>query len=425
MLTIETINKNHLSSFGMMIRIERLNKRYTLRQLAKLSGLSHTLINKIEHGKHTITEDVFNKLTLALHVSFQHNEEKNVFFYEMLPHIHDAIFYADPKKVRKQMDIIFEDNAYYMHSVCMVDYMILYIGEHTHVHILETHDATPYVHTLSQTMSLGTKTQQQRFYLYRAMYHYITQNIKDMLEDLQTGQALSPDTKLQGLYHYFFGRAESENFAISRANTHYLKAIEIFDKTNNIRRRMYAKLHYHVNQLKIYEYDGIDEALNSLFVFAEKDDLTWMKHRTTLTRMLYYMLNNHYEDAVKTSDLIDIKTIEYYGLLLYSYYKLSDYKNFTKNLKKAKRLYHKNDRFFMFENLIDYLEVIMNETNPNPHVVEKKLKSAYQSALKKRAFFEIEALYEHYIVFLTTQRRYKDAYKITQEMIIIVEKTME
>lgn len=425
MLTIETINDQHLSSFGMMIRIERLNKRYTLRQLGKLSGLSHTLINKIEHGNHTITEDVYNKLTLALHVSFHHDEEKNAFFYQMLPHIHDAIFYADPKNVRKQMDIIFEDNDYYMHSICMIDYMILYIGEHTHVHILETHDATPYVHTLSQTIPLGSKIQQQRFYLYRAMYHYITQNIKDMLVDLNTGQALNPEIKLQGLYHYFYGRAESENFAISRANSHYLKAIEIFDKSNNIRRRMYAKLHYHVNQLKIYEYDGIGDALTNLYAFADKDDLTWMKHRTILTRMLYHMLNGNYENAIKTADLIDIKTIEYYGLLLYAYYKLSDNKNFDKYLKKAKRLYHKNDRFFMFENIIDYLEVIMNDTDAKPSVVEKKLKNAYQSALKKRAFFEIEMLYEHYINFLTIHRKYKDAYKLTQEMITIVEKTME
>ncbi|MFW5838745.1 MAG: helix-turn-helix domain-containing protein [Bacillota bacterium] len=425
MLTVNNINEYYLKTFGMMIKIERLNKRYTLRHLAKLSGLSHTLINKIEHGNHTITEDVYNKLTLALHVSFHHDKEKNTFFYDILPHIHDAIFYADPKNVRKQMDIIFEDNDYYMHSICMVDYMILYIGEHTHVHILETQDATPYIHTLSQTISLGSKIQQQRFYLYRAMYHYITQNIKDMLEDLHTGQALHPETKLLGLYHYFFGRAESENFAISRANKHYLKAIEIFDTTNNIRRRMYAKLHYHVNQLKIYEYDDIEDALTSLYAFAVKDDLTYMKHRTILTRMLYYMLKNHYEAAVDTSDLIDIKTIEYYGLLLYAYYKLHDNKNFNKHLKKAKRLYNKNDRFFMYENIIDYIESIMTVSDANPNSIEKKLKSAYQSALNKRAFFEIEMLYGHYIDFLTTHRRYKDAYKLTQEMITIVEKTME
>lgn len=425
MLKVETINNHYVSSFGMMIRIERLNKRYTLRQLAKLSGLSHTLINKIEHGNHTITEDVYNKLTLALHVTFQHDEDKNTFFYDMLPQIHDAIFYADPKNVRKHMDIIFEDNDYYIHSICMVDYMILYIGEHTHVHILETHDATPYVHTLSQTIALGSKSQQQRFYLYRAMYHYITQNINDMLDDLNRGQALDPETKLEGLYHYFFGRAESENFAISRANTHYLKAIEIFDKSNNIRRRMYAKLHYHVNQLKIYEYEGIEDALNTLYIFAEKDNLTWMKHRAILTRMLYHMLNNNYEEAIQTSHLIDIKTIEYYGLILYAYYQINDVKNFTKHLKKAKKLYNKNDRFFMFENIIDYLEVIMSPTDASPNMIEKKLKNAYQSALKKRAFFEIEAIYEHYIEFLTSQRRYKDAYKLTQEMISIVEKTME
>ncbi len=425
MLTIKTINEHYLSLFGMMIRIERLNNRYTLRQLAKLSGLSHTLINKIEHGNHPITEEVYNKLTLALHVSFQHDEDKNAFFYKMLPHIHDAIFYADPKNVRKQMDIIFEDNEYYLHSICMVDYMILYIGEHTHVHISETYDATPYIYPLSQTISLGSKIQQQRFYLYRAMYHYITQNIKDMLEDLNSGQALHPETKLQGLYQYFLGRAESENFAISRANTHYLKAIEIFDSTNNSRRRMYAKLHYHVNQLKIYEYDEIDDALTRLYGFAEKDDLTWMKHRTLLTRMLYYLLNNNNEACINTAELIDVKTLEYYGLLLYAYYKLHDNKNFNKHLKKAKRLYNKNDRFFMFENIIDYLELIMNVPDAEPNSVEKKLKSAYQSALNKRAFFEIEMLYEHYIDFLTTHRRYKDAYKLTQEMITIVEKTME
>jgi transcriptional regulator with XRE-family HTH domain len=425
MLTIEIINQDYLAQFGMMIRVERLKKRYTLRQLATLSGLSHTLINKIEHGNHMITDDVYNKLTLALHVTFEHDEEKNAFFYDILPHIHDAIFYANPKNVRKQMDIVFEDKDYYTHSVCMVDYMILYIGEHTHVHILETHDATPYINTLSQTIALGSKKQQQRFYLYRAMYHYITQNIKDMLDDLNTGQALNPETKLQGLYYYFYGRAESEDFTISRANTHYLKAIEIFDKTNNIRRRMYAQLHYYVNKLKIYEYDGTDEALDKLYAFAEKDDLTWMKHRAILTRMLYYMLKNQYHDAVKTSELITIKTLEYYGLLLYSYYKLNDNKTFFKQLKKAKRIFNKNDRFFVYENIIDYLEVIMSESLPEARIIDKKIKNAYQSALKKRAFFEIEATYEHYINFLTSQRRYKDAYKLTQEMITIVEKTME
>lgn len=425
MLTIEAINEKYLTSFGMMIRIERLNKHYTLRQLATLSGLSHTLINKIEHGNHALTEDVYKKLTLALHVTFQHDQAKNTFFYEMLPRIHDAIFYAAPKQVRKYMDIIFEDSDYYLHSICMVEYMILYIGEHTHVHILEAHNVTPFVHTLSQTIPLGSKSQQQRFYLYRAMYHYITQNIKAMLDDLHTGQALTPEIKLQGLYYYFFGRAESENFAISKANTYYLKAIEIFDKTNNIRRRMYAKLHYHVNQLKIYEYDTLDESLDALYAIAQKDDLVWMKHRSLLTRMLYYMLNNNYQMAIKTADLIDIKTIEYYGRLLYAYYKLNDYKTFTKYLKKAKRLYNKKDRFFMYEHIIDYLEVIMNDTKKNPSIVEKKLKKAYQSALKRRAFFEIEVLYEHYIEFLTTHRRYKEACKLTQEMTRIVEKTIE
>lgn len=56
---------------GERISSARVEKGYTLRQLAEVSGVSSQNLTKIEHGKYNVSIDILGKICNALDISIE------------------------------------------------------------------------------------------------------------------------------------------------------------------------------------------------------------------------------------------------------------------------------------------------------------------------------------------------------------------
>ena len=73
MIDFKNVEKNNMKMLGVIVRYNRVNKGYSLRGLAKITNISHTLISNFEKGKvvphHETIKDIFSNLDLVFYDS--------------------------------------------------------------------------------------------------------------------------------------------------------------------------------------------------------------------------------------------------------------------------------------------------------------------------------------------------------------------
>ena len=424
MLTLETVN-NHLSAFGRLVRIQRLYKRLALRDLAQKANLSHTLLNKIEHAKNLITESTFSKLEHALGMYFEEDEEKNRLFDREQVRIYDGIYYAQSQKVLSHFKRVQVHEAYYLNSLYAFDYVLLKIGTHAHVHNLEVNEIAVDISVISNVVTLCAENMQSIFYLYRGMYHFSLSDTMETIKDMLLALDAQPEEKYIPLIQYFLGCAYSYEYQINLANDYYKESLLGFEKYTNFRRTLYLQLFIAINDMKLYDYTGVKEAFENVLYFAKREGITWLTHVSQIHLVLMYMLRKDYDSALKMGEDIDYKSMRYYAFMAYCALRLKKKRLFNKFVKQSSGAVPEADKFNVYEKALTMLILESKKEIVDAHIYEKSIKDFYDASLSARAFFELELAYDIYGAYLADQRRYKEAYELTNTMINIVQKTMQ
>jgi len=118
-------SKKNNRVLGMLIRSERINKGYSLRELGQKTNISHTLISNIEHGKqvpsnHTL-QDLFRELDIVFHV----NPELHKEFTEKSAKIYNYIFNHYYEEAGILINQLTEHDNELMYSIDGVDYIVI------------------------------------------------------------------------------------------------------------------------------------------------------------------------------------------------------------------------------------------------------------------------------------------------------------
>ncbi len=425
MLKITHINETHRRTFGIMVRIHRLRQGLTLRRLATRSGLSHTLLNRMELGNATITHDNYQKLTDALGVVFLHDIKKNRVFSGMRDRVHDALFYAETPKVDTWFSMMEESEDYYMRSFCAIDYLLVKIGAYVHIHERNVEDVDDAVVWLSQVETLLDDEMRMVFSLYRGMHAYLKKDYRGCEAAMRQILDATRDFRHASLAEYFLGRAQSETYRINEANESFARAMQGFEETTNTRRALYARMYIAVNQMKLYEYEEADQAFLYVMRYADANEMMWLKETALLHLMLHAMLTGDYRRAVEVSGEVKYRTLQWYAMVGYAHARLGDTRRLAKTLKETSKAAPMHDPYRLYETALDYVRLYDKNKNQDAEEQGRALQRFYEAAKAANAFFELELAFEIYRDHLVSRRRYKDAYLLTREVIDIVQTTMQ
>ncbi|KFZ26159.1 MAG: DNA-binding transcriptional repressor PuuR [Candidatus Izimaplasma bacterium HR2] len=119
------INKMNISVLGILIRVARMKQGYSLRNLATLTNISHTLISNIEKGKQPPSEatlaDIFSVLKLKLYTEPEIKTEMTYFYKEIFSRIVNH-HYIEASKLISEME---KKGHIYENSFEVVNYIVI------------------------------------------------------------------------------------------------------------------------------------------------------------------------------------------------------------------------------------------------------------------------------------------------------------
>jgi len=117
--------KENIKVLGLIIRVARVKKGYSLRALAEIAKISHTLISNIEKGKIIANLDTINEIFNILDLQFHSGEELTQEFNEKYENIYNHLFYYEYDKAYKIVEGLDKDKDIYQHSTEVVNYEII------------------------------------------------------------------------------------------------------------------------------------------------------------------------------------------------------------------------------------------------------------------------------------------------------------
>ena len=251
MLALSTSKENY-RVLGILIRSERINKGYSLRELGELANISHTLISNIETGKQTPTPETLSDIFHVLDLNF-HNELKySNIMKKSSKEIYSLLFNQEYDAALPLIKELEKDEQIYLYSAEVVNYMILKCLFYT---ITNT-----YIDSIESTIA-----------------HY--QRVVEFFSDTQ-----------RQLFYFIKGLNHLNNERYNKATEVFNEALEFGDKDLDV----YIK-EYNIISL-VRQYKFIDAYRDSVEVIKEFEDRTIyiraMKTKLQVARILFHIAKN-------------------------------------------------------------------------------------------------------------------------------------
>ncbi|MFH5880967.1 helix-turn-helix domain-containing protein [Liberiplasma polymorphum] len=423
-LQVDYINEHILKTFGQMIKIRRHLAKLTLRELASHSGLSHTLLNKIEHGLVPITEESYEKITRALRVNFMHDEEKNQRFFELRKQVKDALFYVAIPNILPKMEQIEIEEPYYLNSCLTIDYIVLFIGVYNYPHHGKMEKTKMFLQAIDYVSDMLDSNLYEDYALYRGIYYFNLKEYEVALDNLHKGLDNNPSETSVPLYNYFLGRTYGESYKLTKSTKYFKIAMQLFERQNNMRRAVYARLYIAVNRMKMADFDQLIDELNFIEQYAIREKLTGLTYVTRINTLIYHILRHDYLQAIETASKIQNKTGLYYYYLAYAQIKENLISEALKTIQIGENEVSKSDYQTKIDTIgFDFLEGIIDPENTENY--ETILEEYFYESIKSCAYNRTQIAFKYYREMLVEKRLYKKAYDITKLMIDMNKKVMK
>ncbi|MFW5865407.1 MAG: helix-turn-helix domain-containing protein, partial [Candidatus Izemoplasmataceae bacterium] len=264
MISLQTINESYSSVFGMMIKVLRTSQKLTLRGLAKKASLSHTFLNKLEHGEVNITKETYDKLTNALAFNINFDEKLNQAFFNLSHTLQDARYFGTLDEMVYLMDELESHEDYYLNSFLMIEYMAFYASIYYLPKYKKVDKAKAYIDLISTIEDMLTNNLLEYYTVAKSAYNFHFEMYDESLKYAINLIETYPMSRFIGIYYYFTGRVYSELYQMTQSNDYFHRAIRIFEQQNNLRRVMYTKLYIEINNIKMYRYTKAEKTFNQI-----------------------------------------------------------------------------------------------------------------------------------------------------------------
>jgi len=330
------IVKMNLSVLGVYIRIARMEAGISLRKLASLTNISHTLISNIEKGKQTPSEETLKDIMNALNLELNTSEDistsmeyyyKNIFL-NLLSYKYDI--------AKELIEKLESKSELFLSSLEVVNYNIIRSLYYALTNTKSVHDEIMGYEQVAQYLTLE---QQQLIYfingvecLSNYMYSAAEKHLK---------QAISiGNDKLDVLINEYLVKAYLNQYKFTDSVSLCIKTIEEYERRTNYLRAMSCRLLIAKVYLTIMRFDQAISIVEHVEEFAEQFSLQYYLDGCYIIRSGISFYNANYDDAIAELDKVVDKKITGYSYNRFRIY-----------------LVNKDDRLY------DYYEGIINEND--------------------------------------------------------------
>ena len=408
-MKIDCIN-SHLNEFAIYLKINRIQHQYSLRELSKRTGLSHTFINKIENVMTTLTESSLDKILKALNYSLEYDVELEKLLKVQKTRFHEAIFYNDVDEIASIYNTLKSHEEFYLNSLHLADYLLVMQGHAYMRNVLHDEENTFYDTLLEEILDRLSKDQEPYFYLYRGLSLYKLKDRSSAMKDLSKVLDISDDSKNRALAHLVIGRIYSDEYKLFDAEIHLLKAKQLYEMYNHFMTSIYVQIYHAINQLKHYRLEGIEQTFVRLYKFSKNLFYESLNQLILIYHMHYKLVIEDYQgaiDFIKTEIDKDARFYFYYALAQYRKDGSVDAKLIGKYLNEATpsledKIYIKGIEFIL---LLDK-EKMMNTS------VYTIGNAFFETLVEDKCYLDARLIFKYLIEYYVQNRQYKKAYEL-------------
>ncbi len=257
------IEKINLNVLGVVLRVSRMEKGYSLRQLAQITNISHTLISNIEKGKQTPSEmtlkEIFTALDIHLDISEKLQDDMAYYYRNIFTDLLNYK-YDRAKIVLDELELRHEE---FMNSLELVNYQL--------------------IRGLYYTI---TKTPSDFIDMYLTRYRSIVNFLTD--EQLQ-------------LYRFISGLNELNKYNFSGATTYFVEAIKVGDDELDVFIKEYLVRAY----LKQFKFTDSVSICTSIIEEFEKRTIYLRAMRCRLLIARVYLTILKLDQVIKLVEFVE------------------------------------------------------------------------------------------------------------------------
>jgi len=427
-LMIDFINKDlNPIVFGQIIRLLRIRYGYALRDLAQRIHISHTYLKKIEKGEVTITKDIYENIALVFNLKLQSNKEKDQRFEDYKNKLEEYIIYIASESKIHLIKELEQDEAYYINSMKMIDYYILKLAVYNHLVYGTMQDIAPIANEFDRLMGLLSIEQKQKVLVYTGIYYYNLSDFEESVRRLNEAATLIPGNLNAAMAKYLIGRNLSETFKISQAIDYLESASLDFERYSIQDRIMHCKILLYINKMKIGVLDNVVDKFNEITLLTNSLNLRYIRLMVDYNYAIYYLLKEDYQNML--DKINEVKTINsrYYYYKAVALLKLGRMDEALDTVNALDTSFDtQKHKMVLYHRGLEFIKAyILYLRNDDIKSYGKAIKRFYDAAMHVQAYVDIRFLFEYYVEFFKNQRRYKEAFLLTKQLIEIEQKTIQ
>ena len=415
MVDINTIEKHNLKVLGVIVRVNRVKMGYSLRDLAKLTNISHTLISNFEKGLLTPHKDTISDIFEILNLKFYDDPKISIKFNALYEKAFKYIIYHDYDEALIVIKEIEKDQDIYENSVEVINFAIIQCLYYAISNVYFEH-FDRYLSQYEIVLDFFSPNQRQLYYFIKGLDYINIEQFSDAKIYFEKALSLG-DSKLDILIkdYYVIGLSKSNKFVDSRK--YALEAIKEFESQTNYVRAMRLRTRIAYDLFRTSKYKDSEKLYKQVLEYSIKYDIRVLENRCNCRLALLALVQGDRELVEEYINKVDPHFNK-----LYHYIKL-DIATHKRNEEEFIKLHNEYSSFSWVEKSIKtklffeciymrYDEKFMNKIN-----YEKNLKELIVSGLKADDAEMLETASKMLTDFYKKERKYKQGFEVSQQLL--------
>lgn len=408
-----TLSKFH-EAFRFKVKLRRLDLSLTIRELAKKTNLSHSMITRIEQGLIEPNEAIVEALKKALGFEFDTCEKRVHNYEETYQQMIEDMMYVRYEPVHPTIESLVKEKSKYEDCLCFHQfYLMLFMYTQHHRQYKELEDD---LFNKLQILEPLFNDYDHELMLIQFGAYYINKGLRSKaLEYLNKQLSHSKDRHLLAFSHNIKAIIHSEHYLEYKKALVSLKiASEIFQEVNNFQRLMQTKIFTQRIYIYMNRFDDFSKLYNHTNRYAQIKGTPFILERSKQNLARYYLATKQYQEALDILNTYKGDYGEYYAFKIYALFQLKYGVEAMHLIQKAK-IDQYDDRYGQYKLCIEAIEHALTLGRDEGYL--EKLKGFADSTLNRGDFMFAKMAIKLYTEALEEKRLYKEAYIYSDKLL--------
>lgn len=402
--------------YGMKVKLARTEKKLSLRELSKHSGVSLSMLSRIETALHIPKASTREKIEHVLGFTYEASDTICDMFQSKYDALYRNIIMVDHVQAAAIARHLYETRARYENAPCYPEYYLIMLMYALHMHHYR-HVITPYVHAVEQLEDIYS-AQASELRLIELANHAVAIGEDKRAETLLNNhERINEDKTLFGINNYLRGILQTKNPSQFKESLSTLKVAQsVFERTNNFFHVMYTKAIAQRVYIYMNRFDVFEELYEDVSRFAQIEGQFALHHYGEFSRVRAEIAQKRYHNALAILRTISVDTLDHRYFTLYARFRLN-------LVQKGEAVM---DQFIPGDDAVEtalskmFFEAIAHwSSHGEDEMFIEKLKAFTDAAFDEAEYMYVKMAYTLYVDCLKRRRRYKLAHQYAERMLAL------